>query len=231
MGLVKRALDRIARDLGYQNRSPASDGSLRRSLLMKTLGIETVFDVGANSGQYGGYLRERRFTGRIISYEPLSKPFARLSAAAAADGAWDAHQMALSDADGETEINVSITDTWSSFLPRDDKTTSERLEYMGVEKVRTARLDSVAKIPPRSWLKLDVQGFELHVLAGAEKSLPLFAAAECEIMLEPSYVGAPNAKDLVGYFYDHGFKLATALPGRVYKTGRSSWIDAIFERA
>src|SRR4051794_10338170 len=58
------------------------DAARRRALLLATHDIEVVVDGGANQGGYGQVLREAGYEGRILSFEPLSEPFAKLSAAA-----------------------------------------------------------------------------------------------------------------------------------------------------
>lgn len=230
MNIVERLLDRAIKRRGYRPQSIKTDGNLRRTRLMQWLEIETVLDVGANNGQYGGHLRGKGYTGRIISYEPLSHPFAQLTAASAMDPLWEAHQIALGETDGEAEINVSIKDSWSSFMPRDEQTQADRLKYVGVEKVKTARLDSLAPVRGRTWLKLDVQGYEMHVFAGAQQTLRQVIAVECEITLEPAYVGQPTPREIFNYMDDQGFRIATINTGRLRPTGHSQWLDAIFER-
>ena len=49
---------------------------------LRSLGVDVVLDVGANSGQYASRLREAGFDGRIASFEPLSGPFSRLQRSA-----------------------------------------------------------------------------------------------------------------------------------------------------
>jgi FkbM family methyltransferase len=34
--------------------------------------VNTIFDIGANEGQFGVLLREIGFEGKIVSFEPLS---------------------------------------------------------------------------------------------------------------------------------------------------------------
>ena len=40
---------------------------------IETLKIDTVFDIGANIGQFGLKLYANGFSGRVISYEPMYK--------------------------------------------------------------------------------------------------------------------------------------------------------------
>ena len=79
----------------------------QRMRLLRHYGVTVVLDVGANEGQYGRELRLAGYKGRIVSFEPMAAPFAKLATAARSDPGWDVVQLALGEANAETEINVS----------------------------------------------------------------------------------------------------------------------------
>ena len=218
------------RGQGWQVEKPDATG--RRSLVLASLGITTVLDVGANVGRYGRTLRESGYRGRLVSFEPLTKPQAVLGAAAAADPLWDTMQVAVSDEDGTAEINVASADVWSSLLPTHEDSSTEHARTTATETVRTAQLDSLDVLDGTpTWLKLDVQGFELHALRGAERSLPRIAGVECEMVLETFYEGQASVRDVIDFLYDHGFRLVAVDNGHVRpSTGRAMWIDGLFVR-
>src|SRR5690242_20492587 len=57
--------------------------------------IDTVIDVGANTGQYASALRKAGYTGRIISFEPLSEAYAELEKKSRPDPKWRVFQTAI----------------------------------------------------------------------------------------------------------------------------------------
>ena len=103
-------LRRIARSFGYDllPRKKAKIPSTRLVALLDHHRINTVFDVGANVGQYGKRLRSSGYKGRIISFEPLTAAHAELSRAAAGDPFWEvAPPMAIGDAEGATSESAT----------------------------------------------------------------------------------------------------------------------------
>jgi FkbM family methyltransferase len=61
---------------------------------------------------------------------------------------------------------------------------------------------------PPALLKLDVQGFELAVLAGCAALLDRFAAVYVECSFVPLYAGQPLADEVLAYLRDQGFRLS-----------------------
>src|SRR5215210_642812 len=78
--------------------------------------IDLVFDVGANDGHFGLWLRECGYRGRIVSFEPIRAVFDLLKARADEDGDWEAHPVALGERPGKAVINVAELSVFSSLL-------------------------------------------------------------------------------------------------------------------
>lgn len=116
---VKNTLRRFIRATGYDIvkwHPIAADVAARRRLL-DGFGIDVILDVGANAGQFAVSLRESMgYRGEIVSFEPLPDAFAHLRSFAVQDPAWEAHNVALGEADGELTLNVSKNRVSSSFL-------------------------------------------------------------------------------------------------------------------
>jgi FkbM family methyltransferase len=195
---------------------PPADWVAGRNILRRVLSqlsIDCVLDVGANRGQYGSLLRDLGYRGQILSFEPVRANFEALAACAAQRGPWKCFQYALGAADGQAEINVTDEDVFSSFLkPREDSLERfPRNRVIRSETVQVRRLDAVLAeslagvTEPRIYLKLDTQGFDLEVLAGAAGVLPGILALQTEVSFRPVYHGMPGYEDSLRAFQACGF--------------------------
>lgn len=208
-----------------------------RAELIAEHGIDVVLDVGANEGLFARRLRDEGYTGRIISFEPLSRAFALLAAAAKGDPAWACHQLAVGATRGEAELNVAGNLASSSLLPMTEclRAIDARLAYTGVEKCSVTTLDTLApelcEPDDRLYLKLDVQGFELEALRGAEQALRQVDVLDVELSERPLYDGAPPADDVVTHLGERGYVLLQTEPAYVHpRTHELLQVDGIFVR-
>ena len=198
----------------------------------------SVFDVGANIGQYGLSLRKCGFTGRIVSFEAIPSVHTRLCAVAAKDRDWIvAPCCALGRAQGEACINLANNSVSSSLLPMHDAhlQAAPDSRYVGSETIRVERLDDIARplLPDegRLLLKVDTQGYEEEVLAGADWVLRSVSAMQLELSLVPLYRGAPSLRRMLEMCEGLGFQLHGVIPG-IYeeKSGRLLQMDGLFLR-
>lgn len=227
--LFRRAANRLGLDI---TRHPYGHRLVR---MLRLLGTETIVDIGANEGQYARYLRDSGFAGRIVSVEPLARPFQRLARRAAADPDWETVHSAVSDRPGSLTIHVSANSVSSSALPmlaahaRVDPNST----YVDDERVPATTVDRLVEEcgidPSTSLLKIDVQGLESAVLDGASATLVSFAAVELELSLVPLYDEESLMAELVSRMEDARFDLWILEPGFWdVATSRTLQCDGVF---
>jgi len=237
---INRGIQGGLRKLGYElhpydpEPAPAAEDLLRARVLAGER-IDLLLDVGANEGQYALRMRRAGFEGRIVSFEPLADAFAVLERRAAGDPSWEARRLALSDADGTAEIHVAGNSTSSSLLEMGARHLASAPEsaYVGTELVDTARLDALwdSLGGERVFLKLDVQGFEMHVLRGAEQALADLRGVQAELALAHLYEGDSPWREVVDHLAARGFELAGVEPGfGDPDSGRMLQFDGVFLR-
>jgi FkbM family methyltransferase len=183
----------------------------RRVKVLRSRGVGTLLDIGANKGQYATLLRRHGFSGHIHSYEPVSGPFAVLSGAAARDYRWDVHQVAVSDVPGELVMHVAQNTSHSSALPvRSGYVAVTKASHVVAEEtVRATTLDELAADVAKNFaIKIDVQGLEARVLDGGAAALARAEVLEMELNLINSYEGETLAPGLLERVFDMGFRLA-----------------------
>jgi FkbM family methyltransferase len=209
----------------------------RRMKLMSLLDINLLFDVGANIGQYGIQMRELGYKGRMISFEPLSSAFNELEQASKHDPNWIIANKGLGDNDCQMDINISGNSYSSSLLEMKDAhvNAEPNSKYIGKETITINKLDTILseyfKKDDRFFLKLDTQGFEKHVIEGAQESLDKIMCIQMEMSLVPLYETELLMVDMVKWMEAKGFYLWAlesefAHPG----TGQLLQVNGIFVR-
>lgn len=214
-GLIARAVA-----LQLSNYYPERTSKRQFVKQLESRNVDVVFDVGANSGQYSAGLRKAGFNGRIVSFEPLSDSFSRLKSKAVNDPLWDCEQSALGDVDGTISINIAgNAEQSSSVLPmlKRHQDAYPPANYVGTQDVPIHRLDTVApsilRTTDRVFLKIDVQGFEKQVLAGAKSTVnDRCVGLQLELSFLPLYEGGMLINEALNLLYSSGFTLTGLLP-------------------
>lgn len=215
-----------------------TSADLRLVRMLSTNGIDLVLDVGANEGGYATSLREAGYCNRILSFEPLSAAHAKLVAATASDGSWiAAPRMALGDHDGQVTINIAGNSASSSILPMTGrhKAAAPESAYVGSEAIEVRRLDGVRhpflEAATAPFLKIDTQGYENQVLAGASTLLPRLQGVQLELSLQQLYEGQVLWREIIATLQSRGFDLWALVPGFFDpRSGRMLQCDGVFFR-
>ncbi len=210
--LARSALRKCGLDVRRFRPGSSAEAALQKMLAVHRINL--IVDVGANTGQFGELLREGGYTGRIVSFEPLSAARRKLTAAAARDPLWEvAPPMAIGDADGEIQINVAGNSVSSSALPmlKSHAEAAPASVYVGTETVPLRTLDSVVDpyVRPDTvmFLKIDTQGYEDRVLRGARSVLSRTQGLQLELSLVPLYEGQKLFAELLAELHAAGFEL------------------------
>lgn len=188
--------------------------------LLASHGVTLVLDVGANTGQYAGALRQNGYAGRIVSFEPLAAAHAELGRAAAADDGWTiAPRCAVGAAPGEVAINVSPESDMSSLLDMTE-TAQRHLASARPTATETVTMTTLAAELPRHagpddvvFVKSDTQGYEAAVLDGLGDAATRVTGLQLELSLVPVYDGQPDHLVLLNRLAGMGFTPHLIIPG------------------
>jgi len=179
-------------------------------------GIRTVFDVGANTGQFARAIHEVLPEAYIYSFEPLSDCFKRLEVAMRDVHKFQAFNVALADKNGEELFYRSAWSPSSSFLPM-GQLHKDNFPFTAPEStvtVAVSRLDNYLNeltMDEEILVKLDVQGCEDKVISGGKCVLHRTKILIVENSMVPLYEGQPLFGDLFTLLTQQGFKYHGAL--------------------
>lgn len=234
---LRHLVRRLARRQGYDLVEYPPLTIRRRARLLANFEIDLLLDVGADTGEYVQTLRARGYMGRVVSFEPLSASFAKLRENAAGDPRWETVNVALGNRDGRAVMHVagnmhssSLRDMQPAHLE-----AAPHSAYIGTETVTIRRLDALFDQCRRDaanvFMKIDTQGYEQDVLAGAARTLPQITGLQLEMSLVELYGGQLLFPQLFELIADHGFTLMSLEPGFANdRTGQLLQVDGVFFR-
>jgi len=167
-----------------------------------------AIDIGANKGVYSWCLS--RICRAVIAFEPNPKVCALLRRAA--PGNVTVHEVALSNATGTAELILPIQRS-GRYSNQGGTLQAKKLDGTkdyGIWTVEQRRLDDYG-FADVSFIKIDVEGFELEVLQGAAETLrrerPTLLIEIDEGQSKRPFaatIATLTALGYVGYFLDRG---------------------------
>jgi len=181
---------------------------------LKDMKIDTVIDVGGHKGETVLKFHEILPQALIYSFEPLRDCYEHLAAISKKIPNAKAFNIALGDKKGKVNIYRSEYDASSSILKMGALhkeafpfSSGERLELIEVDTLDEAMRD--LKLGDHILLKIDVQGYELKVIAGAKSMIGRLKV----IIVETSFYELYEEGPLFANIYDTLFKNGFAYSG------------------
>jgi FkbM family methyltransferase len=205
-----RGANRVLSPLGLELVRRGGTGSRRSTFLgalqqTAALGSQprTVIDVGAAYGDWTRACKAVFPSATFLMVEPLEEfaPFLKRVAADLPSVSWVSAAAAREAGSGELRVHADLVG--SSLLV-------ETLESTDVEPrpVRITTVDALVRehdASPPFLLKVDVQGNELDVLAGATETLADASLVILEVSFFPFLVGGPQFDEVVAFMRAAGF--------------------------
>ncbi len=186
---MKNNLRQIIGNFYTMSRIYSEGGRLIKHL--KNSKISTVFDVGANVGQYAQMLRRFGYKGKIISFEPLEKEKNILDVNMVLDKQFESYNYAIGKKNTFGKINYALNSVSSSILkshPRHIKynkgTISKERKKIVIKNLKNFK----KKIEKnKTLLKLDTQGYEYEILSSAQSLIKNFKIIQLESSFRKVY--------------------------------------------
>jgi FkbM family methyltransferase len=200
----------------------------------KSLNIDTVLDIGANTGQFTKMIVALLADAKIYSFEPLPDCFEQLQKFSHGNSNITVFNLGIGDRSGNLSFERNASSASSSFL----KMTNIHKEAFPFTKenitveVEIAKLDDIREnleIGNSLLIKIDVQGYEDKVLHGGEMTIKEARMVIVETSFVTLYESQPFFSDIYSIFQMWGFSYVGMLDQLVDpNTGEILQGDAIF---
>ncbi|WGZ96169.1 MAG: FkbM family methyltransferase [Candidatus Thiothrix putei] len=219
---MKKLLKKLIYSMGYHLVAKEYTSNLllaeRLKSIIKHYSVDCIFDVGANHGQYGNFLRNVvLYDGIIVSFEPDPDVYNALLKTAFNDSKWKTYNMALGRSSGSLPFNIMKNSVFNSFLTPSSYDTDIYDEFNRISN--TINVDvSTVKIMiheikkkynvNRFFLKLDTQGYDLEVFHGATDCMDYIVGVQTEVSITPIYKNMPSFQESVKLFKTNGYDIS-----------------------
>ena len=208
--IAEGALDRFGYELKIKGEPLRGYASFLANCKQRGLEVRTVFDGGVGFGTQ--WLYNAFPDKKIVLIEPL-KEFVPVMEDLGRSYDAEYHITALGANSGQLEINVAQEHLTSSSLKEQSADLAADLKERGRQRsfeqriIDVNRLDDINKYEPPFLLKLDVEGYEVEALRGAEKTLKNTELVIVEASLMDRYGDGQSFLDIYKFLDESGFAL------------------------
>ena len=172
---------------------------------------ETIIDIGSNKGQFILLIEKIYPNKNIYSFEPIKEMINKQKKFFAYKNNIIFHNIALGSSTTLKEFLITTRMDSSSFLKIvSDKNKSKNYDIVENRNIQINTLDNLLineKISHPVLIKIDVQGYELEVLRGANNLLKKTDYLLLEVSKNEMYQNQPIEKVIVEYLKNLNFDI------------------------
>ena len=172
---------------------------------------ETIIDIGSNKGQFILLIEKIYPNKNIYSFEPIKEMINKQKKFFAYKNNIIFHNVALGSSNTLKEFLITTRMDSSSFLKIvSDKNKSKNYDIIENRNIQINTLDNLLineKISHPVLIKIDVQGYELEVLRGANNLLKKTDYLLLEVSKNEMYQNQPIEKVIVEYLKNLNFDI------------------------
>ena len=206
---------------------------------LRCLGLDfnAIIDGGANVGQFARAAHTCFPKASIFSFEPLPDIAEQLGSNLQDVPNFHIFQTALGAEDGEIDFyrhSYSQSSSARPMLHKEDGLLAGKSEEVERLKIPVSRLDTALadhSFPTPALLKLDVQGFELEALRGADAVLQQCDNVLLESVFDQQYEGEALLDEIWFYLHGKGYRFNQPVNFVRSGSGRIAQMDVLFSRA
>ena len=192
-----------------------------RAPYIRSIKATHIFDIGANTGEFALIARAAFPKAKIFSFEPLEKEFRTLNKVMQKDPMFQSFQIALGESVGTAIMYVSEFSPSSSFVFKSANSTPHSMEIKTLD-----HYEHLIQFSDTVIIKMDVEGYELSILKGAEKVL-----AKCDWLYIECRIGNGEGAafaDIYSLMISKGWVYEGAYDSAFSKDGQLMYFDAFF---
>ena len=195
-----------------------------RSPFIKSLKATVVIDVGANSGEFALLARAAFPTASIFCFEPQAEAYAVLNKVMGKDKNYKSFQVALGEKTESAIMHLDEFSPNSSFVRQSANSTPQQMQLQKLDAY-----EHLISPTDRTILKLDVEGYELAILKGAE----VFLSKTDYIYVESRTTDPIGCtfSEIYEFLVQRGWEYQGAYDAVYTSEGKLMYFDALFKNA
>lgn len=211
---------------------------LQKKIIKNTKKSITIFDVGAHVGNISLKYNKLFPNSSVYSFEPFKESFLSLKQNTAQHKNIKPYNKGLGEHIGTSKFHSNIHEQTNSILATHvdgdsnwgNKDILKTKEILEIELTTIDQIVEEKNIKKIDILKLDVQGAEYQVMAGAKKTIEkeMISLIYTEIITIPTYENQQELDEALKMFRQYGFELFNIYNSGHTENGRLQYIDAIF---